>query len=265
MISPSRLAAALRTDSLGRDLRVVDEAPSTMDLAHEAILAGAPDGWTVVAQRQTAGRGARGRVWSTREGASLPLSFVVRPMRAGAWLSLAVGLGLADTLARRGIDARVKWPNDVLVRDRKIAGILVEARSVGGRMPEAAVVGLGLNVRPHPYPADVAATDLQTELEASEDPISGRGALDAMGLERLVADLFEAIETWIDRAAHAPSAVARALDARLAWRGEAVVVDDVVRGRVLGVGDEGQLLLEGPNGTERIRAGQVRRARDVAS
>ncbi|MCA9611672.1 MAG: biotin--[acetyl-CoA-carboxylase] ligase [Myxococcales bacterium] len=250
MIALERLAAALKTHALGRDVRVVDETPSTMDLAHEAVAQGAPDGWTVVTRRQTAGRGARGRSWSSEEGASLPFSFVVRPLRAGSLLALAVGLGLAESLERRGVEARVKWPNDVLVRDRKIAGILVEARSMGGRAPDAAVVGVGVNVRPQPYPDDVLATDLATELPGFA----------ASELEVFFAETLEAIETWIDRAVRTPSAVARGLDARLAWRGEAVVVDDGLRGRVLGVDEEGELLIETDEGTQQVRAGRVRRA-----
>ncbi len=246
MIELPRLAPLLRTRTLGRDARVVDETASTMDLAHDAIAAGAPDGWLVIARHQLAGRGARGRTWVAEPGASLPFSFVVRPLRAGSLLALAVGLGLAETLESLGADARVKWPNDVLVADAKIAGILVEARSLGGRLPDAAVVGVGVNLHPQSYPPDADATDVETTL----------GSVDATAL---FADLLERVETWVDRASATPHAVSRALDARLAWRGEEVLVDDTLRGIVRGVDEEGELILETSEGTRTVRAGRLRR------
>lgn len=246
MIELPRLAPLLRTRTLGRDTRVVDETASTMDLAHDAIAAGAPDGWLVIARRQLAGRGARGRTWVAEPGASLPFSFVVRPLRGGSLLALAVGLGLAESLESLGADARVKWPNDVLVANRKIAGILVEARSLGGRLPDAAVVGVGVNLRPQSYPPDADATDVQT-------------ALASVDTHELFADLLERVETWIDRASATPHAVSRALDARLAWRGEEVLVDDTLRGVVRGVDEEGELILETSEGTRTVRAGRLRR------
>lgn len=246
MIELPRLAPRLRTRTLGRDARVVDETASTMDLAHDAIAAGAPDGWLVIARHQLAGRGERGRTWVAEPGASLPFSFVVRPLRGGSLLALAVGLGLAESLESLGADARVKWPNDVLVADAKIAGILVEARSLGGRLPDAAVVGVGINLRPQSYPPDADATDVET-------------ALAAVDTHELVADLLERVETWIDRASATPHAVSRALDARLAWRGEEVLVDDTLRGVVRGVDEEGELILETSEGARTVRAGRLRR------
>jgi BirA family biotin operon repressor/biotin-[acetyl-CoA-carboxylase] ligase len=246
VIEPLRVASLLRTRTLGRDLRVVDETASTMDLAHDAVATGAPDGWLVVARHQVAGRGARGRTWVAEPGASLPFSFVVRPLRGGSLLALAVGLGLAESLEHLGADARVKWPNDVLVADAKIAGILVEARSFGGRLPDAAVVGVGVNLRPQSYPPDAEATDVASAL-GSVDP------------NELVVDLLERVETWIDRASATPHAVSRALDARLAWRDREVLVDDSFRGIVRGVDEEGELILETPGGTCTVRAGRLRR------
>jgi BirA family biotin operon repressor/biotin-[acetyl-CoA-carboxylase] ligase len=247
VIELARVGSLLRTRTLGRDARLVDETPSTMDLAHDAAAQGAPDGWLVVARHQLAGRGARGRVWVAEPGASLPFSFVVRPLRGGSLLALAVGLGLAETLESLGVEARVKWPNDVLVGDRKIAGILVEARSVGGRAPEAAVVGVGINLRPQAYPEGADATDLQS-------------VVDAFDAEAVFADVLEHIETWVDRASAMPHAVVRALDARLAWRDEEVVVDDALRGIVRGIDRDGELVLETPEGTQTVRAGRLRRA-----
>jgi BirA family biotin operon repressor/biotin-[acetyl-CoA-carboxylase] ligase len=250
VIELPRLASLLRTHTLGRDARVVDETTSTMDVAHDAAAAGAPDGWLVIARHQLAGRGARGRTWVAEPDASLPFSFVVRPLRGGSLLALAVGLGLAEALESFGADACVKWPNDVLVANRKIAGILVEARSLGGRLPDAAVVGVGINLRPQSYPADADATDVESAL----------GSAGPVDTDAFFADVLERVEAWIDRASATPHAVSRALDARLAWRGEEVLVDDTLRGIVRGVDEEGELILETHTETCTVRAGRLRRA-----
>ena len=126
-----------------------DEVGSTMDEAHALAAAGAPHGTTVWARRQAAGRGSRGRTWSSDEG-GLWLSVVARPRRDDAvdTMALRIGLGIAETIERLapGIgQVGLKWPNDLFVGTRKIGGILCEARWSGERC-QWVVVGVGLNV-----------------------------------------------------------------------------------------------------------------------
>lgn len=137
----------------GEQLIVLDEVDSTNRDALERAAAGAPHGTTVVARRQTAGRGRQGRTWLSDAGA-LTLSVVVRGHVADGLLPLRAGLAVARTA---GPGARVKWPNDVLVDGRKVAGILVEQVPGEG---DAAVVGIGLNVA--------------TDLDALPDDVSAR-------------------------------------------------------------------------------------------
>ncbi|MGH7583762.1 MAG: biotin--[acetyl-CoA-carboxylase] ligase [Gemmatimonadales bacterium] len=131
---------------------------STMEEAHRRAQDGAPHGTAILAREQTAGRGTRGRAWSSPPG-GLWLSVIARPGRADAVeaLSLRVGLAVAaalelahPALPRLG----VKWPNDIVVDRRKLAGILCEARWGGCRCLWV-VVGLGVNVR-NPIPAEIA-------------------------------------------------------------------------------------------------------------
>lgn len=123
---------------------------STMDLAHAWAADGAPDGAVVLADAQTGGRGRAGRAWASPPGSGVWLTYVARPRDPAALevLALRVGIALAEALAPLA-DAPigVKWPNDLLVGGRKLAGILVEARWRDGR-PEWAAVGVGVNVRP---------------------------------------------------------------------------------------------------------------------
>jgi BirA family transcriptional regulator, biotin operon repressor / biotin---[acetyl-CoA-carboxylase] ligase len=131
--------------------------PSTLDAIHDLGAQGAPAGTTVLAEEQTAGRGRDGRTWHSPLG-GVWLGLLCRPARAvlGA-VSIRAGLAVADAVdALLGSPAtRVKWPNDVLLDNRKIAGILCEGRWQGERLQWLAL-GVGVNVR-NPVPAAVAS------------------------------------------------------------------------------------------------------------
>jgi BirA family biotin operon repressor/biotin-[acetyl-CoA-carboxylase] ligase len=122
---------------------------STMDVAHALALAGASSGTAVLASEQTQGRGRGGHTWQAEPDAGLWLTLIERPTDARALevLSLRIGLALAEALTPM-IDGLVqlKWPNDLYVGDRKLGGILIEARWRDGR-PEWAAIGVGINRR----------------------------------------------------------------------------------------------------------------------
>ncbi len=153
-----------------------DSLPSTQDRAHQLAERGAPHGSAVAAHRQTAARGTRGRGWDSGAG-GLWLSVVLRPeVREGPErLGLRVGLALAERLERAaGIGAdqiRIKWPNDLVARDRKLGGVLCEARWQSDR-PSWIVVGVGVNVRNQLPPAlrqtAIRLADLGSDCEAPE-------------------------------------------------------------------------------------------------
>jgi BirA family biotin operon repressor/biotin-[acetyl-CoA-carboxylase] ligase len=138
-------ARLVRPGGLWREIRVTGETGSTnADLLAEAR-AGAAEGLVLVTETQTAGRGRLGRSWSSPPRAALTASVLLRPAAvpppARAWLPLLTGIAVAAALrAEAGVTAGLKWPNDVLVGDRKIAGILAEAHG------DAIVAGVGLNV-----------------------------------------------------------------------------------------------------------------------
>lgn len=121
---------------------------STMDLAHEIAAQGAPAGTLVIAEEQTSGRGRGGRAWSSGAGAGLWMTLIERPRSADGLdvLSLRVGLRLAPVLERWTPSAiRLKWPNDLYVDTRKLAGVLIEARWRGAQ-PDWVAIGLGINL-----------------------------------------------------------------------------------------------------------------------
>jgi BirA family transcriptional regulator, biotin operon repressor / biotin---[acetyl-CoA-carboxylase] ligase len=172
-------------------LEVVASLPSTMARAAALATAGAPEGATVVADRQTEGRGRLGRAWVAPSGSSLLLSVVLRPPlpRDAVWLTVAAaGVALAgavDAVAARAVPVGLKWPNDLEVDGRKTAGLLAEAHLEGQR-PGWVVLGMGVNVaqRREDFPPELAdrATSLALALQAPVD----RAALLGAWAERFV-------------------------------------------------------------------------------
>jgi BirA family transcriptional regulator, biotin operon repressor / biotin---[acetyl-CoA-carboxylase] ligase len=158
-LRPDILEAAIH-GRFGRPLRSVDATASTNADALEWATEGAPEGALVVADHQTAGRGRWGRSWFSSPGTGLLMSVVLRPRIGTDRLGLiTTALGVACIEAVRestGLQPRIKWPNDVTIDERKLAGILVETRVEAGHV-DVAVAGIGINFYPLDAPADIAA------------------------------------------------------------------------------------------------------------
>lgn len=137
---------------------------STNERARQLAAAGAPHGTLVTAASQSAGRGRQGRAWTAPAGSSLLCSVVIR--ETNPLLPLVVGVAAADTLAALGFDPKLKWPNDVHIDGRKVAGVLAEGRPAEGW----AVAGIGINVavRLDELPDDLKDTAASLELDPTE-------------------------------------------------------------------------------------------------
>ncbi len=141
-------------------LVIHNEAESTQDLAKAMALSGEPEGTAVMALNQTRGRGRMGRSWISPTGKNLALSIILRPHlspRDAVLLGFLASIAVAEAVEEEGVaEAQLRWPNDVLVRDRKIAGILSEAVVSQGHI-DFVIVGIGLNVnsRRSDFPPDL--------------------------------------------------------------------------------------------------------------
>ena len=162
----------ISTHRMGRVTRVFEQIDSTNAFAAQWAHEGAPDGAVAAAEMQTSGRGRFDRQWASPAEKGLYFSLILRPdlpMAQVPMLTFLTAAAVAETLATAtGIDAQVKWPNDVLVKGRKICGILAEARPAKtGRKAEYAVIGVGLNVNHemNDFPPDclTAATSVHLE------------------------------------------------------------------------------------------------------
>ncbi len=146
-LDPGQLATLVTAPGRGLRVEIVAAAPSTNALVADRARDGAPHGLVVVAEHQTAGRGRLDRSWQTPARAALTFSVLLRPRVPAAewpWLPLLAGHALATALREAEVPAGLKWPNDVLVGERKVAGILLER--VDTHDGPAAVLGIGLNV-----------------------------------------------------------------------------------------------------------------------
>ncbi len=206
-----------------RHFRVTD---STSSRARELAVEGAPGGTVVTAAEQTAGRGRQGRSWTAPAGGALLYSAIVRPLeKRHTLLPLAAAVAACEAAEEleEGIACRIKWPNDIWVGERKLAGILIEARPQDGW----AVIGVGLNlgISTEEFPPELRQT--ATSLGSGASPEDARRALDGR------------LETWIDAD---PGQVLSAWEARDALRGREISWDGG-SGVADGVGDSGDLLV----------------------
>jgi BirA family biotin operon repressor/biotin-[acetyl-CoA-carboxylase] ligase len=161
-LSSLELAPLLSTHHLGQSIHFHESLPSTNEAAFRLAAEGAEHGEVVIAEQQTAGKGRRGRTWVSPTGLNLYFSAILRPELApqhAPELTLVAAVALAETLREAGADARIKWPNDVQIEGRKVAGILTELSAEPERVHFVVLgVGVNLNAGPEHFPPEVAAT-----------------------------------------------------------------------------------------------------------
>lgn len=249
----------LATRELGRTLHHYDELDSTNVKAFELAHEGGFHGEVIVAEHQTAGKGRRGRSWVSPPGKSLAMSVIVRPeippSRAPE-LTLVTAVALAETLKDSGVDARIKWPNDVQIGGKKVAGILTELSADTERVHFVILgIGVNLNVPANEFPSEIS--EIATSILASKKQPVHRALF--------VAALLGKLESWLDvwtEEGFGPI--------REAWKklsstlGQEVVVradGKELRGVAEDIDESGALLLRAGDKLERILSGDVEQLR----
>ncbi len=212
--------------------------PSTLTVAMRLAAAGAPAGACVVASEQTAGIGRHGHAWHSEPASGLYCSIILRPTETGPWLTLAIGLATAETL---GYGCDLRWPNDVMLNGRKVAGILVEMHG------SAIVAGIGINVNHAQFPEDIRALATSLRIET--------------GFEHDREEVLQRLLTTVDDYAALPrDEIRRLFCARSTYaRGKRVIVEDRIEGVTAGLDPQGFLIVRKADGSEEtILAGGVR-------
>ncbi len=233
------------------------ETTSTNDVAREQGRKGEPGGFVVAASRQTAGRGRLGRTWESLPGRGLYVSILLRPDLAVTEtsrlpiLASVAAVDAVETVA--GARPQIKWPNDLMVRGRKLGGLLIETE-MSGRNLAFAVVGIGINVRHAEGDFSPEVRDLATSLYLANDQLYRR------------ADLLVALLQAFERRLARPFA-----EAREAWTASSLTLGQRVElntgrgrkhGQAMGIDDSGALLLRSDSGeVETITAGDMQAQR----
>jgi BirA family biotin operon repressor/biotin-[acetyl-CoA-carboxylase] ligase len=253
-----------RLGPLGRRVMFYSTIGSTNDVAAELAAQGVAEGLVVLADAQTAGRGRRGRTWFSPPGSGLYASVVLTPARASSparatgLLTLTAGVALAEGIAiATGLAPDIKWPNDLLVGGRKLAGILAEGVASSGETDQDAgvlsvVLGFGINISPSVYPPELRAraTSLEAELGRQVDRAlvcAESIASLARRYDDLVAGRFDAIlDDWRRRATGLRGA-------RVQWQD----VGGIRHGITAGIDETGALLVQSDGAIQRLVAGEV--------
>lgn len=243
------IESRLPTSRFGHPLYWVDEVDSTNRVLREWADAGASEGTVLVADYQAAGRGRRGRTWVAPPGTGLLLSVLLRPAREAQLISFVTACALADTIESVArLNVRLKWPNDILVDGKKVAGILAESYSVD--TATVVVVGTGINVT---VPVDVVARfpsatslSLETQRPVERVPLLIR----FLEVWESTYDLLQAgrwsLDAWKDRSDMLGSSI------------DVVDGDERWPATALAVADDGALLVQDDAGdTVRLYAGDV--------
>lgn len=229
------------SETAGADIKIVRETGSTNTLAAELPMR---DGDAIIALSQTSGRGFHHNSWSAEPGKNLTFSVVLEPAELPAadqfTLSVITSLALIAALRGRGLRAAIKWPNDIYVGRKKIAGILIE-NSVHGQCISRSIVGVGLNVNQIEFPHDL--------------PNPTSVALET-GFETDIYELFR--DFYINFMSFYGSMERKPLEIARLYRENLFLLDTTSRfyadgeefeGTIRGVGEQGELLLERANGT----------------
>jgi BirA family transcriptional regulator, biotin operon repressor / biotin---[acetyl-CoA-carboxylase] ligase len=252
-------ATAARRGEFGDPFYFFSETASTNDVAATLAESGAPQGTTVLASSQSAGRGRFGRVWFSPPGAGIYVSIVCRDERAAPLLTLAGGVAVADGVRNAtGLPVHIKWPNDIVVEDRsvarrrKLAGILAEATSTPDGL-QYVILGFGINLGPAAYPPELSdrAGSIEVELGRAVDGAAVLAETLAVFAERFRELARGDSQGLLDRwRALAPSS-----------RGVIVEWDSLrgpLTGVCAGIDDGGALLVRVGDRIERIISGEVR-------
>lgn len=259
VLRPGELAPLNTGGRMGKPLRVFAEVDSTNREGARWALEGAPEGAMVVARTQSAGRGRLGRSWHGEEGRTLMVSLILRPETPPAELgklTYVAALALSDALSAwiPEDDLEIKWPNDVLVKGRKAAGILLESRIEGGQV-DYVVMGLGVNVLGNrgSFPAEFADSSAVIGEEA--------GITDPSLAIELLGRFLETFETaYGEFKTSGFSALKPRFDRRFKMTGRKISVRagrTAIEGTVAGIGPDGSLVIETAGGMKSVSVGDV--------
>ncbi|MBR4039433.1 MAG: biotin--[Clostridia bacterium] len=238
------ILTGLETAWAGCEIVYFDETDSTNRQARILAMEGAAHGTLVLADRQTAGRGRRGRGWISPAGEGIFMTLIVRPQARpsqAAKMSLSLALAVARAIRREtGLDARIKWPNDIVIGGRKVCGLLLEMDATAQKINSIAA-GVGINVHQTRFDEEIAHT------ASSLDLLAGR-RISRNALVRAFLAEFERAQTLCDEEMMCEY---RGLSATIGQRVQVIALDGTYTGTAKGITQSGSLLVEDDAGALR--------------
>lgn len=258
-IGGAQIGSLLTTKYMGRNLVYFQETDSTNIQIKRLAEAGSPEGTLVVAESQTAGKGRRGRSWSSPPGSSIYMSYLLRPKIppcSASMLTLLAGMACARAIREEtGLEPAIKWPNDLVLRGKKICGILTE---MSAELEEIHYIftGIGINVNQTEFPEEIQKTATSLKLE-SQDPDR------EIRRSALIASCMQWFEHYYEKFLSLGdfSGLKEEYEGMLANLGREVLVLDPAgeyKGICRGIDETGQLLVELPGkGEKTVLSGEV--------
>lgn len=252
----------LRTQVFGKAYRLYTEVESTQDIAKAWANEGAPHGAVVVSERQTKGRGRLSRNWSSPSGKGLWLSVILRPgcpLSVAHQLPLVSAVAVARSLEHFGFGPRLKWPNDVMIVDRKVAGMLIEGQGELDRL-KYAVLGIGINVlqTADDFPEALRTRAISLKMAHEE---SGERFYTLPTRPQLLMVLLERLEEEISRWENESFAMLQDDWLKRAWRLHELIElssgRERVRGRFIGIDAHGYALLQTEEELLTLTSGEI--------
>jgi BirA family transcriptional regulator, biotin operon repressor / biotin---[acetyl-CoA-carboxylase] ligase len=255
------IQAGLKTQILGQSLHIVTETPSTNTLGLTLAEAGEPHGTVILAEHQTAGKGRLGRSWVSPPHKNIYCSLILRDPRLQphlTWIPLATGLALSEAIEQElQITSLLKWPNDLMIDNKKLGGILCESTS-RGLSTCLVIVGFGINV-------NASQDDFPTELQDSSTSLYLKNQ-QSCSRNQLLSRIFNLLEKWYDQltlshidemhTAYSAACSTLGMDVRCVLSGT-----KEVHGRATAVGKDGSLQVttfeQGSKKTIEIHSGDV--------
>jgi BirA family biotin operon repressor/biotin-[acetyl-CoA-carboxylase] ligase len=257
MLTVEGIKKSLTTRFIGADIYIFDAIDSTNDYAHKLAKEGAKEGTIVLSESQTKGKGRLGRTWFSPPGANIYLSVILRPQMPTSQITLitfASAIAVAKSIRDiANLDADIKWPNDILIRGKKVAGILSEMGAEKDKV-KFAIVGIGINV-------NLDKKDIPLELidKATSTKIESNSLIDRTNL---ICRVIENLEEWYNLFERKGIN-----DIIKEWKSLAITIgrdvkvqsgNSFVEGRAVDIDENGALLIKDRNGViQKVLSGDV--------
>ncbi|MCL7745940.1 biotin--[acetyl-CoA-carboxylase] ligase [Halalkalibacter alkaliphilus] len=248
-IHPHEVKVGLSTTRLGQELTYFDTTNSTQYTAHKLAQEGATEGHVVIANEQTAGKGRLGRDWYSRKGTSVSMSIILRPdlpPQKTPQLTLLTAVAVVRAIKNiTGIQCDIKWPNDILLKGRKLVGILTEMQADPDRV-HSVIIGIGMNANQRSDDFDPAVRELATSLAIEKDESVDR----AQVISAVLNEFEQLYDLYLKEGFTTIRSLWEAYSLSIGTYIYARTMREVIYGYAKGITNDGVLLLEDEQGQE---------------